>query len=158
MSLHCQPTRRLHSPLGPKSRKSLPKVVDFFPSFVWWHMGTLLSSPSFYSHLGQARRGLTMTNFLAVFFPSFWVYAAPKYVKQGKSQMTNRTCFTPRFPGSPSPVAPESPQKVSRAICKDPSDTILGLSDSSGDFLEGPSGRRPFRGFSQKRLKSDPKS
>ena len=65
--------------------------LSFSPCFACSHMGTLLSKPSFYYHLGHTKRGVTMTCCMR-FFPASGYSGLQN---KGKRKTTNRPCFTP---------------------------------------------------------------
>ena len=71
--------------------------LSFSPCFACWHMGTLLSSPSFTSTWGT-QKGCDNDIFRAV-FPSIWVSWDPQTLQnKGKRKMTNRPFYTPPHP------------------------------------------------------------
>ena len=68
--------------------------LSFSPCFACQHMGTLLSNPSFYWHLGHTKRGVTIT-FFVLFSQHLGILGPPNAAKRGNKQNDKSTLFYP---------------------------------------------------------------
>ena len=65
--------------------------LSFFQCFPCLHLGTLLSRPSFYQHLGHTNRSVTMALFVLLFSQHLGILASRNTVKQGKRENDKST-------------------------------------------------------------------
>ena len=102
-------------------------------------MGTLLSSPSFYYHLGHTKRG--DNDILRAVFARIWVSWDPQTLQnKGKRKMTNRSCLTSQghhSRGTTLSKALRGSVPIQEEMC--PSEGCL---DASAGSLQGSAGLR----------------